>query len=136
MKRDSAGKRRGATLIEFSLVCLVLMALIFGSIEMDRLLLVYTAMANSARAGVRYAAVHGVFNPTSISNVQQVVKNLASTGILDPSRMTIAVSYQDTTKRIGSSVSVSVQYPYDPFTFFFPLGGITLRSTSQGTIAF
>ena len=41
-------------------VLLGLMFLVFGGIEMDRMLLVYTTLANATRAGLRYAVVHGV----------------------------------------------------------------------------
>ena len=135
MQRRIYNRRKGATLIEFALVLLPLLAIVFGSFEMDRMLLIYTSVANSARAGVRYAIVHGHYNPPGEGDVEKVVRNFASMGLLDTTKVTVTVTYEDGTDHIGSPVSVSVAYLYDPFTSFFPLNA-TLRSTAKGTIAF
>jgi Flp pilus assembly protein TadG len=140
MKSD---RRKGSSIIEFSLVLLPLLALIFGSIEMDRMLLVYNALTNSARAGVRYAAVHGIYadgagcNTTTQTKVKNVVKTFAGMGMLDASKATITVTCADdgSAGHIGSPVSVDVAYLYDPFTSFFPLS-VTLRGSAKGTFTF
>jgi Flp pilus assembly protein TadG len=129
------GGRAGSSIVEFLFVLLPLLVVVFGAIEMDRMLLVYNAVANSARSAVRYAAVHGYYNPTTTGNIEQVARNFAAMGLLDPSRANVTVSYEDGTNHVGSPVSVSVAYPFDPFTSFFPLS-VTLRSTAKGTITF
>jgi Flp pilus assembly protein TadG len=142
MSRAHRVRQRGSTLIEFTLVCLLVMVIIFAGIEFDRMVLVYTTMANSARAGVRYAIVHGVDNPASTDQVKTVVQNFASAGALNTSQLTVTVSYPDTTSsrancaggtNPGCLVSVVVQYPYDPFTAL-PVG-VNLSSTSKGIIS-
>jgi Flp pilus assembly protein TadG len=138
MKPD---RRKGSTLIEFAFVLLPLLALIFGSIEMDRMLLAYNALTESARAGVRYAVVHGTYadgsdcSAATKTNIKNVVKIFAGMGMLDASRATITVTCQDGTGHIGSPVSVDVAYVYDPFTSFFPLS-VTLRGSAKGTFTF
>ena len=147
IKRNSA--ESGATIIEFALVTLILMIVIFASIEFDRMMLVYTTLANSARVGVRYAIVHGedrtgtgdpASGATDSSGVVTVVKNFASAGMLDTSALTVTVSYPASTSSTdpgntrGSVVAVSVAYPYDPFVAL-PLH-VTLRSATQGIIVF
>jgi Flp pilus assembly protein TadG len=157
MKSD---RRKGSTMIEFAIVLLPLLALIFGSIEMDRMLLAYNALDNAARAGVRYAIVHGNYysGTPSVNNVGKVVRVFANMGIIDSSSMTITescaaitssensaihVCYGDPTTAtpqhdghaIGSTVSVMVAHAYTPFTTFFPFH-LTLGSTAQGTIAY
>ena len=127
--------RAGSTLVEFAFVLLPLLAILFGAIEMDRMLLSYNAISESARAGVRYAVVHGHYNPTSTTNIEQVARNFVAMGILDPARATVTVTYEDGTNHIGSPVSVYVTYPFDPLTSFFPLS-VTLGSTAKGTITF
>ena len=57
-RRGHSG-RRGSAMIEFAIVAMVLMLMVFAGFEIDRMILVYTAVANSAKAGVRYAIVHG-----------------------------------------------------------------------------
>lgn len=141
---------RGSTLIEFSLVAFMFIIVLLGVIEMGRMVLVYTTVANAARAGARYAIVHGSFrtgtgvdgpsgpgNPCTCSQIQTVVKNFASAGLLTTSNLTITVTYPDNTNTAGSRVLVSVTYPYDPFVSYFnsPLG-VTMGSTSEGIITF
>ena len=138
MKSD---RRKGSTLIEFAFVLLPLLALIFGGIEMDRMLLAYNALTDSARAGVRYAIVHGTYadggdcTATTKTNIKNVVKTFVGMGLLDASRATVTVTCQDGTGHIGSPVSVDVAYVYDPLTSFFPLS-VTLRGTAKGTFTF
>jgi hypothetical protein len=114
------------------------------------MVLVYTTIANAARAGARYAIVHGgdrtgsgVDGPSASSDYSQVctvVKNFASSGALDTSKLTcagrITVTYTPSNAS-GSSVKVKVNYPYDPWvTYFVPLSSVTLSSMSQGVITF
>src|SRR5215471_2894057 len=121
----SRSRRKGSTLVEFAIILFPLAAVIFVAFEMDRMFLTHTSLTNAARAGVRYAAVHGYYGsgggPTSTTNVQQVVKTFASMGLLDPSTVTVNVSFPDGTNHIGSPVSVTATVPYAPFTTYFPL---------------
>ncbi len=135
-------RRRGQTLVEMALVLFLLLAVLFGSFEMDRMLLTHTSLANAAYAAVRYAAVHGFYalgrqnyDATSTQAVQTVAKTFASFGILDPSTVTVTVTYPDLNNNMGSHVAVTVTAPYQPFTSFFPLA-VTLGSKAQGTFCY
>jgi len=107
------------------------------------MVLVYTSLANSARAGVRYAIVHGsnrtgtgepASGPGNTTNVETVVKNLAKAGTVDPSTLTVTVAYSGGNTP-GSLVTVTVTYPYHPFTTVLPLN-VNITSTTQGIIVF
>lgn len=133
----------GSALVEFSLIAFTFIILLLGVVEMGRLTLVYTTMANSARAGARYAIVHGgeltsgASGPGSTTAVQTVVKNYASAGLVNTANLTVTVAYPNGTNTAGSPVTVSVQYPYDPLVSFFnSLLSTTLSSTSEGVITF
>jgi hypothetical protein len=63
-----------------------------------------------------------------------VVKNFASAGVLDISKLNITVSYPDAANGARNRVSVTVIYPYDPFSVL-PLS-VNLGSTSQGVITY
>lgn len=139
-RRKSA--RRGSTIIEFALVTLLLMVVIFAGIEFDRMVSVYTAVANSARAGVRYAIVHGSdrtgtgdppSGPGDQSAVIAKVRQFASAGLLDPSALNVDVQYPVDNKP-GSLVKVAVTYPYDPF-IVLPLT-VNITSATQGIIVY
>ena len=144
-----AKNESGQTLVEFALTSLMFILVLMGVIEMGRMALVYTAVANAARAGARYAIVHGssrsgtgVNGPSGptcpCTQVNTVVQNFASTGILNQSNLTINVTYANSSNDPGSTVTVRVSYPYDPLVTYFTaaLGSTTLSSTSQGVIAF
>jgi Flp pilus assembly protein TadG len=138
--------RRGSALVEFALCAFLLLMVVFGVIEMQRLLLVYTTLNNAARVGVRYAITHGqdrasgsgVDGPSSAidhTQVDTVVKNFASAGLLTTSNLVITVTYPDATQP-GDRVKVNVKYTYDPIIGWFTPLRVTLGSTSWGRITF
>ena len=127
----------GQNLLEFSIGIFLLVTLLLAVFEVGRLLLVYTTVANAAGAGARYAAVHGANAAVTVSQVQNVVRNYLSAAPLDTARagLIINVTYGGGSNAIGSTVTVQVVYPYDPFTPYLPFT-TNLGSTSQGVIAF
>ena len=143
-------RERGATLVEFALVALLLCLLLLVFVDFGRMLLVYNSVNNSARAGVRYAIVNGDgggFRPGSgpaanPADVIAVVIKFADSAPLDPTLLdpalhpgAVTVTYLEGSNSIGSLVEVRVTYPYDPLLGYFPLN-FTLRGRSQGRIAF
>lgn len=148
------GGRRGAALIEFAFVAILLILLVLATLEFDRLLLVYTTMADSARAGLRYAIVHGqdrtgtgadgpsgpASNPPEVLTV---IRNNARAGLVNPAALPgacapgipgICVTYPDGSNAPGARVQIRVAYAFLPFTIF-PLRA-NLGTTTQGVIAF
>jgi Flp pilus assembly protein TadG len=136
---------RGSSLIEFALISFMFVIVLTGVVEMGRMVLVYTTIANAAREGARYAIVHGADQTASASgpgdpctcpDVKTVVKNFASAGLLNTSALTITVSYPNG-NTAGSAVTVKVAYTYDPFVNYFgTLLNKSLGSTSQGIITY
>jgi len=141
---------RGSSLIEFALISFMFVILLAGVVEMGRMVLVYTTIANAARAGARYAIVHGKdrsgpgatgvngpSGPGTTTQVETVVKNFASAGLVNISALTITVSYPNGDNKAGSPVTVTVAYTYDPFVNYFgTLLNRSLGSTSQGIITY
>jgi Flp pilus assembly protein TadG len=141
-RRTSA---RGGTLVEFAICTFLMVIVLLSVVEMARMVLVFTTIANSARAAARYAIVHGALRTGSGTNgpsgpgadpaeVVQVVKNFASTGALDTTRLTISVTYIGG-NAVGNSVNVAVSYPYDPLVGYLPLV-VALSSASRGVIVY
>jgi Flp pilus assembly protein TadG len=139
-------RTRGQTLVEFSLVAFLTIVLLLSIVEISRMVLVYTTVANAARAGARYAIVHGATRtgsgvdgpsgPTANPlQVVTVVRNFASAGLLSPGILVITVNYPGASNAPGQTVTVAVVYPYDPLTTYFPLR-VRLGSLSQGVISF
>ena len=150
--------RCGQALVEFAVSAFLLVMVLLSVIEMTRFLLVYTALDNAARAGTRYAIVHGAdrsgtgvdgpSGPSGYSQVQTVVKNFASTGALNVSNVTVNVNYcpvgsncpvacNTVPNAVGCIVQVQAAYLYDPFIgWFTQLSGFSLQSKSRGVIVY
>ena len=140
-------RSRGQALAEFSIVSLMVCILALAVSEMGRVILVYTTVANAARAGMRFAAVHGSSRASGAGSsnasgpsgnppqVLAVVNDFASAGLLTTSRLVITVSYPGGSNAPGQPVNVTVSYPYDPLTTWLPFR-VSLGSTTQGMIAF
>ena len=140
------GNRRGATMIEFAIIAFILIFVMLGGIEMSRMLLVYTCVADAAKAGARYAAVHGgnrtgigVDGPSGPGNnppeVVAVVTNYART-LVNPANLAVTVTYPNGNNTVGSQVRVVVNYTYDPWVRMPYLSSIHLSSVSRGAISF
>jgi Flp pilus assembly protein TadG len=137
---------RGQSLVEFSLSVLVLLMLLFGVVEVGRMVLVYTTVANAAKAGARYAIVNGADSGSPCSSADSsacvtTVKNFASAGGLNTSILLVSVNYPSTTgvcsttsNATGCWVRVTANYPYNPFVGYFNLPSINLGSGSEGVI--
>src|SRR6185437_14587129 len=127
----TVGRQDGASLLEFSMVAFLFVIVLLAVAELGRMVLVYTALNDAARAGVRYAIVHGSDNtsstvssscaPTSCTALNTVVQNFASTGLLKGTSVTTSVGFPDTSSpnTPGSRVTVSVSYTYDPLVSYF-----------------
>jgi Flp pilus assembly protein TadG len=144
---------RGQSILEFTLCAFLTVMLLLAVFEISNMMLVYTTVANAARAGARYAITHSSVPGTSVtssnvstlqSNVTTVVTNFLSTAPLDTSTATTTVTYPSeacsgspstcTGTTAGNLVSVTVSYPYRPFISYLPLPHLTLTSTSEGVI--
>jgi Flp pilus assembly protein TadG len=144
---DRPGRRSGQSLVEFSLTAFLTSVTMLFVLEVGRMLLVYTAIADAAREGVRYAIVHGSSRATGSAQndasgpsanpaqVVTVIDNFAGTGPLTISRLVISVTYPGSSNAPGQAVNVSVIYPYDPFITYFP-ATLRLGSASQGVIQY
>lgn len=133
---------QGASLVEFGLITFMYLILLFSVVEMGRMLIVYTALANAAHAGTRYAIVHGsdltsgASGPGNTTAVQTAVSNFAAAGMLNTSSLNTSVTYSPNNNP-GSTVTVTVTYTYDPLLgYFSKILNKTLGSSSEGVITF
>jgi hypothetical protein len=113
---------------------------------------VYNAVADAAKAGARYAMVHGVDRtgtgvdgPSSASSygeVQTVAQNYAGTGLLNSSNVMVSVSYPNHSATVagnypGDPVDVTVSYTYDPLVGYFSSAlSKNLWATSEAVITY
>ena len=142
MSHISAVRRRqkGQALAEFALVAPVLFLLVLGVFEGGRFIYHYEALNNAAREGIRYAIIHGANSiaPTGPPNdatgadIKQAVAD-AAIGISVAGGLTIPDPVYSgpngPVNKRGSTVSLSVNYTYDPVVPLLPPITISVEAT-------
>lgn len=129
------GRRKGATMVEFSLVFLLLLMMVAGVFEVGRIVWTYNTLNHAAKQASRYAMVHGSRNP--ISGQQASVSDYAKAQAVgfDPQSLTVTV-VPTPNNNPGSVVTVTVSHTMN--TVVAPLVGlgksITLSAKSEKTI--
>ena len=110
--------RRGATMVEFAFFFILFLVTAVGLMELGRAAWTYVTLSHAARAGGRYAIVHGGTNPITGGDltVAQFAKRNAVG--LAASDISVAVTYDTGTpgdaapNAQGSVVQIRVQYPF------------------------
>ena len=138
MQRSAKHRSRtGNTLVEFAFIAVVLFLVLFASLEFDRMLFVYTNLADAAKAGVRYAIVRGnnrtsgSLSSADTTEIQEHVKSYVQA--VDKSKLTVGVTYVDGGNSTGQRIGIVDQYDYDPWVAL-PISGVKLSATSRGVI--
>ena len=116
--------------MESALVFSVFLMLIFGLMDLGRMVWSYTLISHAAREATRYAIVHGSASGhvASQSQIKDIVKNSAVG--LDPASLSTTVTFTPD-QSTGSTAKVSVTYNFSPIVPYMPSGPIALKSTSQ-----
>lgn len=135
MRRQAKGSgaarpERGAVLVEFAIVALLLFALIFGIVDFGNAYNDHISVRQGARdaarqavtgqiAGVPSCTINGSPTTNSVRNVVCLAKN--RTGLTSSTRVAIDVNDQDGTGPGRGSISVCVSHPLRSITGFFPM---------------
>jgi Flp pilus assembly protein TadG len=147
------GKRqRGSTIVEQALVLPIMLAVLFGAIDMSRALYTYHYVSYIAREATRWASVRSKnsFNGgIGDAEIQTFVTNVSGMG-LDKGQITSSLSYiapqnptplcpggaTDSTlnNKPGCVVQVTVNYDYKFLMPFLPKGTWRMTSESQMVI--
>ena len=126
--------QRGATMVEMAIILLVLLMIIFGTMELGRAVWYYNTLGHAAREGTRFASVNGSTSgtppgPRDSTTVDPLVKARvvdAATGLgLSASNVTVAWSPNN---KPGSTVTVTVSKTFVPTTSF--VGSINMTRSS------
>lgn len=139
----SAGRSRGQAMAEFALVAPILFVLLFAIIEGGRFIYHYEMLNDAARAGIRYAIVHGENSavPTgpphdpSGADIKQAVSD-GALGLVGTGDLTIPDPVYSgpngATNKRGSNVSISVSFTYAPLMPLLP--PITISAEATGVV--
>jgi Flp pilus assembly protein TadG len=140
-------RERGQALVEFALVGIVFFLIVFGMIDVGRAVWNYNTLAEATREGSRYAMVHGANSsdpsgpgsayytpPNSDTKVTETVARYSSG--LDSSSLTVESEWPDGTTDVGSHVTVTSRYTYDPMFNFLGIVSFTMTSSSTMEITY
>ena len=129
-------RQHGQAAVEFALVIVSLVLLLFSMLEMTMFIYTYAALTGAAKEGVRFAVVHGASaaNPAAPADVVNTVKTYAAASLHSVPSTNITVSYPGGNSP-GSTVQVSVSYPYQPI-FGLRWASVTISANSVGRIMF
>lgn len=147
-------RERGASLPETAIVMSVLLALTFGIIDFGRAMYTYGFVAQLAREGTRWAAVHGstsctnsMVNGTSTladcnataAQIQSYVQSLSQGATIASNISVPAPLYScpagGSMNAPGCTVALTVKYPFTFVLPYLPKAGIPMASTSQMVIS-
>ena len=150
-------REKGGTLVEFALVFIVLMTMIFSVLGFGHALYVYHFLDHTAREATRFASVHGstcnddlscstTGGPANSTNnvIQNYVANLIPPGI-DSKKLTVTPTYplvaggpttcSTTENQQGCTVQVTLTYPFKFNLPLMPTWTIYMSSSSELVIA-
>jgi Flp pilus assembly protein TadG len=126
--RPLSRRRRGAAAIEFSLVAIPFLFLIFTMVEFGRYVMIYQILVDASREGARRAVVESA----TPAGVEARVQNLLNESTL--SVATVDVSPDDFSDLwLGEPVTVTVTVSYGDVSWISPIwfaGSPTLSATS------
>ena len=120
---------KGQSLVEFALVLGVLILMLMGIFDFGRAVYAYNVIANCAWEGARY----GIIKPMDTAGIEDAARARAVG--LDPSELTVNISYPDGSSSSGSRLQVQVTYNFRAVTplitnFFGGSDHLTLQSTA------
>jgi Flp pilus assembly protein TadG len=136
MRCKSRARRaeRGAETVEFALSLVLVLMLLYGTMEFGRFVYSYNVLASATREATRYAVVHGSKSgaPATAADVAAQVKHWAVG--LDPSALTVTTTWTPGNSP-GSTVQVQTQYRLTPVATLLLRSPITVGSRSQMMIS-
>jgi Flp pilus assembly protein TadG len=120
---------RGSALVELAISLLLLLTILFSTLELGSAVYTYTVLADAANEGVRYAIVnHGDSTGTS-----SVVRAYAAYSLHDVTGMTVTITAGTSP---GDLVTVSVSYPYLPWLSAFMSSPPTMAAYAESRIVY
>ncbi len=99
--------RRGAAAVEFALVAPIFFALILGTVEVGRLIMVQHILTNASREGARLAVLEG----TTLSEVQTALDDYMANSSISGASLTVTPSSLSNAVS-GGPITVTVSVPF------------------------
>lgn len=143
-------KRQNAqAMVEFALVIGILLVLVYGMLEVGRLLFVYSTIISAAREAVRYGSATGLVSGASqykdCTGIRAAAQKVDFLNAIDDTDIVISYDHGPGTAIFttcpptmalvsGDRVIVQVSGTFTPVSAFIPLNPMTIQSSSMRTI--
>src|SRR5215470_11146689 len=130
-------RQRGQSLLETSMVIVVIFIVVFWVFELGWLMYTYNVMADAANEGVRFAIVRSS-DTSLVSHTQAAVRTFAKTSLHNVDAITISVTNGDGSAippipQPPNSIRVTVTYTYLPWLSGF-ISTPTMRTFAKGNM--
>ncbi len=121
--------RRGATVVEFSLIAPLFFLIVFGMVEFGRAIMIQHAITNAAREGCRKAVLASTDNSDDIEDTVREFLQATTTGAMDEDivRVVVPAGVSSSTSS-GTQLTVSVEIDFADLSWL-PFGGLGINST-------
>ena len=135
-------------MVEFALVLTLLLVLVYGMIEVGRLLFIYSTVISAAREAVRYGSATGVVSGVTqyrdCAGIRAAAQRVDFLNAFDDGDIVITYDHGPGTSSFtscppsanlasGDRIIVQVSGTYDPISAIVPLNPITIHSSSMRT---
>jgi Flp pilus assembly protein TadG len=125
-------EQQGSVLIEFAVSAVLVLTVLFMTLELCSAVYTYTVLADAANEGVRYAIVHSSDTSGAITKV----KTYAAYTMHNVSQIRVSVTYPDGPSVPPNRVAVSVTYQYVPYVGAFMKNPPTMSAYAQGRLVY
>jgi Flp pilus assembly protein TadG len=122
----------GTVLLELAVSILLVLTILFSTIELCGAVYTYTVLADAANEGVRYAIVHS----SDSGGVLSKVKAYSAYSLHDVSKMGVSVTYPDGSAVPPNRVAVSVTYQYVPYLNYFMANPPQMSAYAEGRLVY
>ncbi len=118
---------KGATAVEFAMVSVLMLTMLFGTIELGRIFWTYNAVQSATELTARYFITH---TSTADADLQTYAQTAMNNMQLDGSKLTITVT-KSTTSSI-KFIQLDSSYAYSPLgTLITQFNNLTLTSRTR-----
>ena len=124
-------RERGQSLVETSLMIIIILTVVFSIFEMCELMYTYTVLADAANEGVRYAVVRSA-TVVDDADVRAHVVKFAKLSMHNVNAMTVNVLLPDGTAAAPHRVQVKISYTYIPYIHSFMRNPPAMHAYAEG----
>ena len=135
---------RAQTMVEFALVLPILLVIVYGLLEVGRLILTYSIVVSASREAVRYGSATGLnvaggtVRYCDSAGIKAAAQNVDFINVIEDANITITYDNPPTCPPVSvttvNRIIVTVTTQFAPLVALVPLQPMTIHSTSARTI--